>query len=154
MAEPETHPNGSMERRVARLEQHFVDLQRAMDNQGSELKLLRSQQDSLKELVNSRFSDLSAALDRIGLRIHDMTNLMQGSFAEAAGSPLGRAIKDDLDKLDRKIEDTRQAQLNQQLTLARIDGATGIARFLGFTGLAAGIGAIALVGLRLIGALP
>jgi hypothetical protein len=92
----------TLDRLIERLERDFAKFT-------TDVALIQAEQVHLRELVNSKFSEVTSAVTRIEVGLDAIRNLVQTSTTDVAASPLGRSLTEDI------IQVTRQAAAAQAI---------------------------------------
>lgn len=78
-----------MDRRVERLEREFATFT-------TDVALIKAEQLHLRQLVDTRFGEVTATMTRVEAGLSAVRDLVQLSTTDVAASPLGRALAGDI----------------------------------------------------------
>lgn len=79
----------TLDRRIERLERDFAKFT-------TDVALIQAEQVHLRELVNSKFSEVVTTVTRIDATLISVQQLVQSSTTDVAASPLGRSLATDI----------------------------------------------------------
>lgn len=85
------HPPGhpTLDRRIERLERDFAKFT-------TDVALIQSEQAHLRQFVDSKFAEATSTMTRIEASLGTVITLVQASTSDAAASPLGRGLAQDI----------------------------------------------------------
>lgn len=104
---PEETPTVSpsaIERRVRRLEDAHVSMEKSILGLGTQIALAEAEQRHTRELMDSRFTGVESTLSLLGGKVDTLTSLLQANATDPGASVINREVEKRLFALEEKTK--------------------------------------------------